>query len=338
LFYQKNMLLKKLINNSVKNLFKKLILYYNMSSVENFNKIFLELCDDLGNVIPELVQYIDNARNRVKDKISTKYYLEYFFRHCLPYSDKITKCDANSLGEMNIMHGIKFGTVYKNSLQLSSKHALWRYLHTFYLLLQSYPKINNIIDKYKDNENIDEIRKNLNNHDENLHNIMNSSTKFAEDIIKEQLKEQENGKMPDISSFLNGMDEKKFEDNFLNSKIGNLAKEISEELNADDLKCMENPDDLMKNLMSGEGGGLGNIIQKVSSKLQNKMQNGELNEAALMKEATNMMGMLNPALSKMAGGGGMGGMGGMGNLFSMMGGMMGGDGGKKKKNKKPHKN
>jgi hypothetical protein len=277
-----------------------------MSSVENFNKIFLELCDDLGNVIPELLPYIDNARNRVKDKISTKYYLEYFFRHCLQYSDKITKCDADGLGEMNIIHGIKFSTVYKNSTQSSSKHALWRYLHTFYLLLQSYPKINNIIEKYKDNENIDEIRKNLNNHDENLHNIMNSSTKFAEDIIKEQLKEQENGKMPDISSFLNGMDEKKFEDNFLNSKIGNLAKEISEELNADDLKCMENPDDLIKNLMSGEGGGLGNIIQKVSSKLQNKMQNGELNEAALMKEATNMMGILNPAVSKMAGGGGMG--------------------------------
>ena len=62
------------------------------------------------------------------------------------------------------------------------------------------------------------------------------------------------------------------------------------------------------------------------------MQNGELNEEALMKEATNMMGMLNPAFSKMAGGG----MGGMSNLFSMMGGMMGG--GKKKKSKKPHKN
>jgi hypothetical protein len=68
------------------------------------------------------------------------------------------------------------------------------------------------------------------------------------------------------------------------------------------------------------------------------MQNGELNEEALMKEATNMMGMLNPAFSKMAGGMGGGGMGGMGNLFSMMGGMMGGGGGKKKKSKKPNKN
>ncbi len=239
---------------------------------------------------------------------------------------------------MNILHGVKFGDVYKKNYPITSKHAIWRYLHTFYLLVQSYPKLDRIIEKYKDNESIDRIQKSLANHDANLHNIMNSSAKFAEEIIKEQAKSTEDGKSPDMSSFLNGMDENKFESEFLNSKIGNLAKEISEELNGDDLKCMENPDDLMKNLLSGEGGGLGNIIQKVSSKLQNKMKNGELNEEALMKEATNMMGMLNPAFSKMAGGMGGGGMGGMGNLFSMMGGMMGGGGGKKKKSKKPNKN
>ena len=309
-----------------------------MSSVENLNKVFLELCDDLENVVSGFEECIENARKRIQDNPSTKYYLEYYFRHCLPHADKITSCNESGLLDMNILHGVKFGDVYKKNYPIASKHAIWRYLHTFYLLVQSYPKLDRIIEKYKDNESIDRIQQSLANHDANLCNIMNSSAKFAEEIIKEQAKPSEDGKSPDISSFLNGMDENKFESEFLNSKIGNLAKEISEELNGDDLKCMENPDDLMKNLLSGEGGGLGNIIQKVSSKLQNKMQNGELNEEALMKEATNMMGMLNPAFSKMAGGMGGGGMGGMGNLFSMMGGMMGGGGGKKKKSKKPNKN
>ena len=309
-----------------------------MSSVENLNKVFLELCDDLESVVPGFEEYIENARKRIQENQSTKYYLEYYFRHCLPNADKITSCEESGLLDMNILHGVKFGDIYKKSFPIASKHAIWRYLHTFYLLVQSYPKLDRIIEKYKDNENIDRIKQSLSNHDGNLRNIMNSSAKFAEEIIKEQAKPTEDGKSPNISSFLNGMDENKFESEFLNSKIGNLAKEISEELNGDDLKCMENPDDLMKNLLSGEGGGLGNIIQKVSSKLQSKMQNGELNEDALMKEATNMMGMLNPAFSKMAGGMGGGGMGGMGNLFSMMGGMMGGGGGKKKKSKKPNKN
>jgi hypothetical protein len=309
-----------------------------MSSVENLNKVFLELCDDLESVVPGFEEYIENARKRIQENQSTKYYLEYYFRHCLPNADKITSCEESGLLDMNILHGVKFGDIYKKNYPIASKHAIWRYLHTFYLLVQSYPKLDRIIEKYKDNENIDRIKQSLSNHDGNLRNIMNSSAKFAEEIIKEQAKPTEDGKSPNISSFLNGMDENKFESEFLNSKIGNLAKEISEELNGDDLKCMENPDDLMKNLLSGEGGGLGNIIQKVSSKLQNKMQNGELNEEALMKEATNMMGMLNPTFSKMAGGMGGGGMGGMGNLFSMMGGMMGGGGGKKKKSKKPNKN
>jgi len=307
-----------------------------MSSVENLNKVFLEFCDDLENVIPDKLEYINNARKRIQDKPSTKYYLEYFFRHCLPFASSITSCDVEKLSKMSIMHGITFGDVYGDGLQLASRHALWRYLHTFYLLVQSFPKVNKIIEKYQDNSNINLIKTALNSHDQNLSNIMNSSGKFAEEILREQASQQPDGKMPDMSQFLNGMDEKKFEENFLNSSIGDLAKEISQDLSSDDLKCMENPDDLMKNLLGGNGGGgLGNIIQKVSDKLQNKMKNGELNEEALMKEATQMMGMLNPAMGKMAGGG----MGGMGDLFSMMGGMMGGGGKKKgKKTRRTHKN
>ena len=312
-----------------------------MSSVENLNKVFLEFCDDLENVIPDKLEYINNARNRIKDKPSTKYYLEYFFRHCLPYASAITSCYVDSLKDMKIMHGITFGDIYGSGMQLASRHALWRYLHTFYLLVQSFPKVNKIAEKYADNEHIESIKSALASHDENLRNIMNSSGKFAEEILKEQASQNPDGKIPDMSSFLNGMDEKKFEESFLNSSIGDLAKEISQDLNADDLKCMENPDDLMKNLMGGGAsgaGGLGNIIQKVSDKLQTKMKNGELNEDALMKEATAMMGMLSPAMAGAAGG--KGGMGGMGDLFSMMGGMMGGGGGKKKskKSRRTHKN
>jgi hypothetical protein len=171
---------------------------------------------------------------------------------------------------------------------------------------------------------------------------MASSAKFAEDILKEQATKQEQeaeagaGPLPNL---FEGMDEGKFEEKFMNSSIGNLAKEISQDLDLSDLQNLESPDDLMKSFMNGGSGGLGSIIQKVSSKLQTKLASGDLNEEALMKDATQMMGMLNPALQSM-GLGGMGGgksgkgMEGMGNLFSMMGGLMGGGGGKKKKHSK----
>jgi len=307
-----------------------------MSTVENLNKIFLEFCDDLANVIPDQVSKIENAKKRINEKPDTKYYLEYYFRHCIPFSGAITSCNVNDLQDMNVIHGIKFKDIYNETLSVSSRQALWRYLHTFYLLVQSYPKIDKIIEKYEDHEEIDKMKAGLSQHDENLKNIMQSSAKFAEEILRDQAQQSE-GKGP--GSLFEGMDEKKFEDSFLNSNIGNLAKEISADLDLSELKNLDSPDDLMKSLLGGGGeGGIGNIIQKVSSKLQAKMQSGQLDEAALMKEATQMMGMLNPALAQMGlgamGGGGKGGMGGMGDLFSMVGGLMGGGGGKKKGGKK----
>lgn len=300
-----------------------------MSTVENLNKVFLEFCDDLVNVVPAYKKAVENARKRVDEKPDTKYYLEYYFRHCIPYSKDITACNVDALADMNIIHGLKFRNLYNDDLGISSKHALWRYLHTFYLLVQSYPKIDKIMEKYTDHEDLEKIKAGLSNHDENLRNLMASSARFAEEILRQQT--SENGALPNVASMFEGMDEKKFEESFMNSNIGNLAKEISQDLDLSDLKNLESPDDLMKTLMGGStDGGLGNIIQKVSTKLQSKLSSGQLNEEALMKEATQMMGMLNPALASMGMGGG---KGGMGDLFSMMGGLMGGGGGKKKSKK-----
>jgi len=332
-----------------------------MSSVENLNKIFLEFCDDLSNVIPEYKEAINNAKKRIEENPSTKYYLEYFFRHCIPYSLDITSTNPENLKEMNLVHGVKFKHVWDkeisfaskhalwrylhtfyflvqsypkldrviekyadNEISFASKHALWRYLHTFYFLVQSYPKLDRVIEKYADNENIGKIKFALEQHDTNVQNIMKASERFAADALRET------GSIPNLGKCFEGMDEKKFEEKFLNSSIGNLAKEISEDLDVNDLKCMENPDDLLKTLVGGggDGKGLGNIIHKISDKLQTKLSNGQLSEDALMKEATQMMGMLNPALQSM------GGKGGMGDLFSMMGGLMGAGGGKKKGKKK----
>lgn len=102
-----------------------------------------------------------------------------------------------------------------------------------------------------------------------------------------------------------------------NTKIGELAKEISESID-------------MSKLMEGRGASetpagpegmnpdmLSTIIQTVGSKITEKMTSGELNQEDLMSEAISMMGKMNTS--------GHGDM--MSNMMNMMGGMMGPGGG-----------
>lgn len=77
-----------------------------------------------------------------------------------------------------------------------------------------------------------------------------------------------------------------------NSKICNLAKEISKEIDVSNLK-IDSPQDVMKLMDFSNGNNmLGNIIGKVSSKIQEKMSNGEIKHEDLLGEAMNMMGMM----------------------------------------------
>jgi hypothetical protein len=101
-----------------------------------------------------------------------------------------------------------------------------------------------------------------------------------------------------------------------NSKIANLAKEITSEIDLSKLS-IDKPEDISKLMdMSGDNNFLGNIVSKVSSKLTEKLSNGELKQEELMNEAMSVMGALNGndgigSLLK-----NMGGLGGLGDIMS----------------------
>lgn len=112
-----------------------------------------------------------------------------------------------------------------------------------------------------------------------------------------------------------------FMESIENSKIANLAKEISQEIDITNLK-FENPEDIAKLMdFSGSNNFLGDIVSKVSTKLTEKISSGELKQEDLMSEAMSMMSMLNGGGAGGAGGiadmlKGMGGLGGLGNLMN----------------------
>jgi hypothetical protein len=91
--------------------------------------------------------------------------------------------------------------------------------------------------------------------------------------------------------------------NIENSFIGSLAKEISNDINIDDLN-IESPADIMKmmDFSSGQNNAVGNIVKKVTSKISEKINKGELDQDNLIKEVMNMMGTFGN-LGKDSGGG-----------------------------------
>lgn len=94
------------------------------------------------------------------------------------------------------------------------------------------------------------------------------------------------------------------------SKIANLAKEISDEIDINNLK-IEKPEDIMKMMdFSGGNNVMGDIIKKVSSKITDKISSGELKHDELLNEAMGMMGMMGKGM------GGLGGLGGLGDLLN----------------------
>jgi hypothetical protein len=106
------------------------------------------------------------------------------------------------------------------------------------------------------------------------------------------------------------------------SKIGELAKEISQDIDISGLN-MDNPEQLLNfdAMLSGKNTALSDIIGKVGTKIAGKIQNGELNQEDLMKEAFSMMSKLNGNnfMGDMMGA--MGGKGGMSDMMGAMGGM-----------------
>jgi hypothetical protein len=88
------------------------------------------------------------------------------------------------------------------------------------------------------------------------------------------------------------------------SKIGKLAKEISDQVNLDSLN-IENPEDLTKLFNSDTGNLLGNLVQQVGTSITDKISSGELKQEDLVKDAFSLMNKMqntqssNPVLNNM---------------------------------------
>jgi len=161
-------------------------------------------------------------------------------------------------------------------------------------------------------------------------NNENELNEIIDDDIKNILQSIKNLKI----NITNINDENENLDDLIgDSKIGQLAKEISSQIDVDSLNLdINNPSELLNpaNLFGGDNGNiLGNLVQQVGSSITEKMNSGELNQQDLVKDAFSLMNKMqsnssgNPILDNMMGNM-MGNQGGGGmDINEMMKNMMG---------------
>ena len=309
-----------------------------------FNKFFSSFIKDLKNTNEEIKTVI-KKHYKVIDKSSEEYY-DLFWGNVQTHFKELVALEAPCDVVPEELEGIEFlkGINLKFALErVANKSAFWNYFLCLLVFASLYHEAKSFAaDEEKDAETEGENK-------EATSAIYVLFVKVVKVIAMLQKGQDVSAELDDIvdddvkallskiNSFDTADSEAKLEDagdalpippaEFLesieNSKIASLAKDIAKEIDISSLN-IDKPEDIAKMLdFSGENNFIGNIFNKVSSTLTDKISKGELNQEDLMSEAVSMMGMMNGGKGGGAGGladmmksmGGLGGLGGLGDIM-----------------------
>jgi hypothetical protein len=277
-----------------------------------------EFLVDIINVFPEykdnIVEKYNPFLSREQDRIQGDNQekcdiVMEFLNNISKYNKQITdKDDSLFKDDIYLLHKINFKTIWCSKITESTRNKIWSYLQTFSMLSIT---INSNKDLKKIMNSLNDIVTGSSKSGENkeLNLVLKNLKKLSTSLSKED----DDKAIPSIPE-----GDKSMEDNFnklfSGSKIGDLAKEIAGDLNVEEMvkNNKGNPEDLLKNIFSGdkEKGGFNimNVVENISNKINKKINDGDIKEDDLMKEAQKMMSNIQ-------------GDSLFGNLFNQMGGV-----------------
>ena len=282
-----------------------------MDSGELFNQTLESFYNDLLSVFPDFDK-------EIKQFNISQYKPSDYYRFCNEHSKDISiKNEIIFSKELGFMSPIPFNKLWTQSISDASRENFWKYIQNMYLYSYCNVKDENVLDmlllsKKKD---IDWSKLDI------------EKTKIIAMFYK--VKEDKNVMLDDEAAASNGVDEQFLPKignvDLFDTKIGSLAKEISEEINLDNI----DPDKLLTGFSGGnmdiEGSGIMNLIGTIGEKVKTKIDGGSLDQDNLVNEANNIMGEFskmggnNPLdmLNNMFKDGKMGGMAGMPDIANM---------------------
>ena len=243
------------------------------TNIEYFNYYLGLFVANIFDVFPEYADILKDYYKEVleSDTCSNDKYVKRFMNKLKDYKTQISSKDDSIFdSSLFVLKNIDFNIIWNSEeLSDSNKEKVWEYLQTLYILgetiISDSDKIKSIVQKFKNGEenNEDECED-----DEILNMLKNLSADNAEHINENVMN---------------------------NGLLGNLAKELTDEIDLSSLNIAEdgNVGDIFSNLMSGDNQmNFMNLIQTVGNKIQQKVEAGQFSQMDLMQDAQRMMSSL----------------------------------------------
>ena len=232
-------------------------------------------------------------------------YLLHYMQHVFPHIKYIARCDEEWFqddGEdAEIVKGVKLNTILNDKATTTKQmNRIWEYLHTLYIRSQATKLTVTLLkERFADHPQYKAIKKSILRYSDYLTLMVEFLSQQRNEAQSEELSEDDGEDADDEASPQEGGSNNSAANAaassfFDNTLIGNLAKEISEEVDTSHLENMNSEQDIFSALFNGEGGSnMMGMMKSVCEKLDTKVKSGELNPQQMLSElGGSMMGPL----------------------------------------------
>ena len=248
--------------------------------------VFKSFINDIIKVYPEYKDTIQETYGSILSiescKIEDNELLTEFLERVHKLNKKITNKDETLFTEDSlILTNISSKEMWDQKISYKTKETIWKYLQTFCLLAlnhQSNQELQTALSSLNDNKTIEITDKKIASDVKKIKKMSeNIQEPIAEDMStnEEPAPESTNETNPfsDMENLLNG------------SEIGKIAKEVSESLDIESMLGGDsgNPMEMFQKLMSGDA--MGKIMGTIHNVVNEKVENGTLNENDMVSEA-----------------------------------------------------
>lgn len=263
----------------------------------SFNKIALGLLNDLKESNDEIKKCL-KKKYKVFDKLSSEHMNRFNtqMKELKEFivDEKTTVEDIfknESFLETHILKGVQTSVVFEKLSE--DKH--YEFLSQVYLM-SLFSHVRGELTEDNDEE-METVFKRILELANTPTILFEETDDIVDDDIKNLVTRYHSCKTKSIAMRIGDTEESGIMDMFQGSKIGELAKEISQEI---DISKIGNPQDLL-NFSDPNNTTMQDIIKKVGSKIQNKMDKGQLNQEDLVSEAMSLVGQLGGGASGSSG-------------------------------------